>query len=54
MKIEVNGVRLFFDIEGASLVMDGATMRDRPTLVLPARSRRISSRSAVRAFIAAT
>jgi len=34
MRIEVNGVRLFFDVEGARLVPDGPTMRERPTLLL--------------------
>jgi pimeloyl-ACP methyl ester carboxylesterase len=34
MHVAVNGVRLFFDVEGAGLVPDGATMRQRPTLIL--------------------
>jgi len=34
MHIEVNGTRLFVDIEGPGLVPDGATMREKPTLVL--------------------
>jgi len=34
MQVLVNGVRLFFDVEGASLVPDGRTMRAKPTLVL--------------------
>ena len=34
MRVHVNGVRLFFDVEGASLVPDGPAMRERPTLVL--------------------
>jgi len=34
MRVLVNGVRLFFDVEGASLVPDGPAMRERPTLVL--------------------
>lgn len=34
MRIEVNGVRLFFDVEGAKWVPDGKTMRSRPTLLL--------------------
>ncbi|HEY8171724.1 MAG TPA: alpha/beta hydrolase [Dehalococcoidia bacterium] len=34
MKIEVNGVHLFFDVEGARLVPDGAVMREKPTLIL--------------------
>src|SRR5882724_6928326 len=29
----VNGVRLFFDVEGASLVPDGPSMREKPTVV---------------------
>jgi proline iminopeptidase len=34
MFIEVNGARLYFDVEGAGLVPDGPTMRTKPTLVL--------------------
>ena len=34
MFIEVNGARLFFDVEGAGLVADGPEMRRKPTLVL--------------------
>jgi pimeloyl-ACP methyl ester carboxylesterase len=34
MHVQVNGVRLFFDVEGAKLVPDGATMREKPTLLL--------------------
>jgi len=34
MRILVNGVRLFFDVEGASLVPDGPAMREKPTLLL--------------------
>lgn len=34
MHVLVNGVRLFFDVEGAKLVPDGAAMRERPTLLL--------------------
>ena len=34
MKIEVNGNRLFVDIEGAGLVPDGPDMREKPTLLL--------------------
>jgi proline iminopeptidase len=30
----VNGVRLFFDVEGAKLVADGPVMREKPTLLL--------------------
>lgn len=34
MHIEVNGTRLFVDVEGPGLVPDGATMREKPTLIL--------------------
>ncbi|QCK84776.1 alpha/beta hydrolase [Phreatobacter aquaticus] len=34
MFVEVNGARLFVDIEGSSLVVDGPAMRGKPTLVL--------------------
>lgn len=34
MHVSVNGVRLFFDVEGAKLVPDGPTMREKPTLLL--------------------
>jgi pimeloyl-ACP methyl ester carboxylesterase len=34
MQIEVNGTRLWFDVEGPALVPDGPTMRERPTVVL--------------------
>ena len=34
MHILVNGVRLFFDVEGAKLVPDGPIMREKPTLVM--------------------
>ena len=34
MHVPVNGTRLFFDVEGASLVPDGASMRQKPTLIL--------------------
>jgi len=34
MRLSVNGVRLFFDVEGASLVPDGPSMREKPTLLL--------------------
>jgi len=34
MRIEVNGVRIFFEVEGAKLVPDGPLMRERPTLIL--------------------
>jgi hypothetical protein len=32
MHIRVNGVRLFFDVEGAGLLPDGPAMREKPTL----------------------
>ena len=34
MHIEVNGTRLWFDVDGAALVPDGPAMRERPTVVL--------------------
>jgi proline iminopeptidase len=34
MFVEVNGAKLFFDVEGAGLVPDGPTMRAKPTLLL--------------------
>jgi proline iminopeptidase len=34
MHVSVNGVRLFFDVEGAKLVPDGPVMREKPTLLL--------------------
>ncbi len=34
MRIDVSGVRLFFDVEGAKLVPDGPVMREKPTLLL--------------------
>jgi proline iminopeptidase len=34
VQVEANGTRLWFDVEGASLVPDGPTMRERPTVVL--------------------
>jgi pimeloyl-ACP methyl ester carboxylesterase len=33
MRIAVNGVRLFVDIDGAALVPDGPVMREKPTLI---------------------
>ena len=32
--IDLHGVRLYFDIEGAGLVLDGERMRQRPTVIL--------------------
>lgn len=34
MHVHVNGVRLFFDIEGAGLAPDGPVMREKPTLLM--------------------
>ena len=34
MRIEINGVRLFVDVEGAGLVTDGPNLREKPTLIL--------------------
>jgi pimeloyl-ACP methyl ester carboxylesterase len=34
MKVAVNGVHLFFDVEGAKVRPDGPWMRDRPTVIL--------------------
>lgn len=34
MRVQVNGIRLFFDVEGAKLLADGPAMRERPTVVL--------------------
>ncbi len=34
MQVTVNGTRLWFDVDGAVLVPDGAAMRERPTIVL--------------------
>ena len=34
MHVDVNGTRLWFDIDGAALVPDGPAMRERPTIVL--------------------
>ena len=34
MHVTVNGVKLFFDIEGAKYVPDGAVMREKPTLLM--------------------
>ena len=34
MQIEVNGTRLWFDVDGAAVVPDGPEMRERPTVVL--------------------
>jgi proline iminopeptidase len=34
MHVTVNGVRLFFDVEGTKLVPDGPAMREKPTLLL--------------------
>lgn len=34
MHVEVNGTRLWFDVDGPELVPDGPVMRERPTIVL--------------------
>jgi hypothetical protein len=34
MRVLVNGVRLFFDVEGTKLVPNGPAMRERSTLLL--------------------
>ena len=34
MHVTVNGVRLFFDVEGTELVPDGPVMREKPTLLM--------------------
>lgn len=34
MRIDVNGTRLFFDVDGAAFVPDGPRMREKPTLLL--------------------
>jgi hypothetical protein len=34
MHVSVNGVRLFFDVEGAKFVPDGPVMRERPVLLM--------------------
>ncbi len=34
MRLEINGLKLFFDVEGAGLVVDGPRMTERPTIVL--------------------
>ena len=34
MRIPINGVRLYIDIEGAGLVADGPILREKPTLIL--------------------
>ncbi|TMK76532.1 MAG: hypothetical protein E6G45_12990 [Actinobacteria bacterium] len=34
MQIDLNGTRLWFDVDGPALVPDGNEMRQRPTVVL--------------------
>jgi proline iminopeptidase len=34
MFVHINGIRLYFDVEGAGLVVDGGKMRQKPTLLL--------------------
>jgi proline iminopeptidase len=33
MRISVNGTQLYFDVEGASLRVDGGPLTERPTIV---------------------
>lgn len=34
MHVDVNGTRLWFDVDGSALVPEGPQMRERPTVVL--------------------
>ncbi|MEO1679260.1 MAG: alpha/beta hydrolase [Pseudomonadota bacterium] len=34
MRVEVNGVRLFVDVDGEALTPDGMTMREKPTVIM--------------------
>jgi hypothetical protein len=34
MHVDVNGTRLWFDVDGPALVPDGARMRQRPTVIV--------------------
>ena len=34
MKVDIGDVQLFFDVEGAKLVLDGPRMREKPTLLV--------------------
>jgi proline iminopeptidase len=34
MFIQVNGVKLYFDVEGSGLAADGPALREKPTLLL--------------------
>lgn len=34
MHVKVNGIRLFFDVDGESLTPDGTSMREKPTVIL--------------------
>jgi proline iminopeptidase len=34
MHVEVNGTRLWFDVDGPALAPDGPSLRERPTVVL--------------------
>ena len=34
MHVSVNGVRLFFDVEGTKFDPDGPVMREKPTLLM--------------------
>jgi pimeloyl-ACP methyl ester carboxylesterase len=50
MDVLVNGVRLFFDVEGGKLVPDGAFMREKPTLLMFHGGPGSGASGAVRAF----
>ena len=34
MRVRVNGIALYFDVEGAGLVAESGSMREKPTLIL--------------------
>ena len=34
MRVNVNGVRLFFEVIGSKFALDGPRMREKPTLIL--------------------
>ena len=52
MHVLVNGVRLFFDVEGARLVPNGPVMREKPTLLLFMAARASTIRSTGPAYSA--
>ena len=47
MHVRVNGVRLFFDVEGAKLVPDGPVMREKADIAASRRPRFAGCRRAV-------